>query len=328
MEAEAEAGDPLAQYLQSLRAAMKGQDYYSPLKPKDSNEPKLHEQNNKHDKNAKDDKNSKLFWLKRSAENGLALAQNELGNAYREGLLGMQTSFTEAAKWLTMSSVYNADALNNLGLLLLFSDASRSKAGEAVSYFKNGALMGSTAAMENLAIAYVKGSGVAKIDLDEAIYWFEMCGTGDSLYNIARLHTSREDDEKARSYMVRASNGGHVQASVALAEQLLASEGPKRFLEAAVFLKRAVRGGDGYSAFTLARLHLDGKLCTDIRHDGNSDTSQDTDREQHQKRQEYEKAKGLLHLAASRGVSEAAQFIQYLQVPTVDSSHTKVREDL
>ena len=94
---------------------------------------------------------------------------------------------------------------------------------EAVIMFARAAGEGSTLAMFNLGVAFLKGAGGLQKSVDEARRWFEKCGTPDALHALAKTHwdafqdSGREDADHAYVRTLRrAAEWGSAEAQTDL----------------------------------------------------------------------------------------------------------------
>jgi uncharacterized protein len=128
------------------------------------------------------DKDAGLAWLRKSADQGLAQAQFNLGLLYENGA-GVPRSQTDATLW-----------------------------------FKRAAEQGHTDAQVSLATQYMLGRGAPK-DFAQAAIWYERAAQGDDVaaqYIIASFYEHgdgvKQDLLKARGWYVQAARQGDVLA--------------------------------------------------------------------------------------------------------------------
>ena len=130
-----------------------------------------------------------LKWHRRVAENGLAFAQDILGEYYLKGE-GIAVDKVEAFKW-----------------------------------YKRAAEAGHKEAMLNLGVCFVHGNGTA-VDMRESLKWstraetWRDCGSGIKIYQRQKTAKETADDRKSRT--VSADNAAHAlsYASDIVAESL------------------------------------------------------------------------------------------------------------
>jgi TPR repeat protein len=121
-----------------------------------------------------DDKNytEAAKWYRKSAEEGYAKAQYELGYMYYDGE-GIEKDYSEALKWLRKSADQgNSDAQNALGHMYYLGDGVTENFSEAVKWYRKGAEQGNKYAQYNLGQMYEYGNGIAQ-DYSKAIEWYQ-----------------------------------------------------------------------------------------------------------------------------------------------------------
>ena len=112
------------------------------------------------------------FW-RPLAEQGDAGAQNNVGNAYLEGL-GVPQDFTEAAKWLHKAAAQGvANARTNLGLMYANGQGVTQDRAEAAKWWRKAAEQFHAEAQLYLGISYYTGLGVPKGSV-LAYMWFNL----------------------------------------------------------------------------------------------------------------------------------------------------------
>ncbi len=172
-----------------------------------------------------------------AAEQGDALAQYRLGEAYSNGN-GVEENRSEAAKWYRLAAEQgNTDAQYSLGCMYQkYSWAEHSDAeamkwflravelgdlrtinylgvissndqdyAEALKWFQLGAEKGDAQAQYNLAMTYDRGDSVSK-NIAEAIKWYRLAaeqGHDDALYRLAMLYEKGEGVEKNNAEAIR-----------------------------------------------------------------------------------------------------------------------------
>jgi localization factor PodJL len=121
-----------------------------------------------------------VSWLEKSAKQGNAKAQLQLGSLYLKGA-GVTRNIMQARKWLEMAA-NNGDALAMHDLAVLYSGGEGRKPdyARASDWFRRAAEQGVVDSMFNLGVAYVDGLGVEK-DLIQAYAWFSLAASqGDA----------------------------------------------------------------------------------------------------------------------------------------------------
>ena len=109
-------------------------------------------------------------WYRKSADQGNAWAQNNLGFCYQEGN-GVEQSYEEAMKWYLMAAGQNhSSAENAIGFFYAKGYGVVANKEEAVKWYKKAAEHGSHVAQYNLALCYLEGNGVEQ-SRNEAVKW-------------------------------------------------------------------------------------------------------------------------------------------------------------
>ena len=122
-----------------------------------------------------------LTELRTQAEQGDAKAQNELGEVFRLGKLGVATNQVEAVKWFRKAAEQgSAVAHHCLGSMYQAGQGVPKDIAEALKCHRRAAELGWVPAQLRLGEIYANGLGVPK-DLTEAIKWYCMAADyGDS----------------------------------------------------------------------------------------------------------------------------------------------------
>ena len=110
--------------------------------------------------------------LRKSAEQGNALAQNNLGVMYAEGH-GVSRDYAEAVKWFRKSAEQgNSAGESNLGEMYVKGLGVSVNYEEAMRWFRRSAEQGDAAGEANLGWMYQRGHGVSQ-DYAEALKWLK-----------------------------------------------------------------------------------------------------------------------------------------------------------
>ncbi|MGD9554065.1 MAG: tetratricopeptide repeat protein [Arcobacteraceae bacterium] len=115
-----------------------------------------------------------LMWYEKSASKEYTPAQNELGNIYLEGRLGIEKDLDKAFEWYQKASDNGYfDAINNLGYMYDLGLGTKQDYLKAAKLYELAASQGSIRAMYNLGIMYKQGQGVKK-DMIQAYKWLDL----------------------------------------------------------------------------------------------------------------------------------------------------------
>ena len=114
---------------------------------------------------------SSFYWMKRSAELGIASAQNDLGECYLMGR-GVSKDHIEAIKWYTKSAQQgNAKAQYNLGYCYKYGYGVPLDYINAAKWYRKAAEQGHNRAQRQLGDCYYYGDGVSR-DYVIAVDWY------------------------------------------------------------------------------------------------------------------------------------------------------------
>ena len=90
-----------------------------------------------------------MKWFKRSAEQGNARAQNNLGECYRDGD-GVEQNYKEAVAWFKKAvEKENIEALNNLGDCYYWGQGVEQSYKESAKWYQKAAEQGREVSMLN-----------------------------------------------------------------------------------------------------------------------------------------------------------------------------------
>jgi len=113
---------------------------------------------------------TELDKIRKAAEQGDAVAQNNLGVCYEQGN-GVAQDIDEAVKWYRKAAEQGlAEAQNNLGVCYLMGRGVPEDEAEGVKWLRLGAEQGYVLAQRNLGSCYANGYGVPQ-DKAEAVKW-------------------------------------------------------------------------------------------------------------------------------------------------------------
>jgi TPR repeat protein len=111
-------------------------------------------------------------WYRKAAEQGHATAQNNLGFCFKRGE-GVGQDFAEAASWCRKAAEQgHTNAENELGSCLYNGKGVSQDRAEAASWFRKAAEQGHAGAQNWLAFCFKRGEGVDQDDA-EAARWFQ-----------------------------------------------------------------------------------------------------------------------------------------------------------
>ena len=131
------------------------------------------------------------------AEQGDAVAQNELGSRYYAGR-GVERDDAAAAHWIRLAAAQGyAPAQYNLGLLHFRNRGVAGSDAEAARSYREAAEQGYPPAQAGLGYLYIYGAGVDE-DHVLAYMWLELAWRGAENDFMRRLYAARRDELAAR----------------------------------------------------------------------------------------------------------------------------------
>ena len=137
-----------------------------------------------------------------AAEQGLAMAQFNLGITYASGR-GVLKDEVEAVKWFRLAAGQgHANAQYNLGVRYAFGQGVLKDEAEAVRWYRLAAEQGLATAQFNLGVAYANGQGVLK-DSVLAHMWYNIAGANGN--EAARKLRDNLEDDMTRAEISRAT---------------------------------------------------------------------------------------------------------------------------
>lgn len=123
-------------------------------------------------------------WYLKAARLGDPVAAFLVGRDYERGAAGLERDRAEALKWYrSAASKGNADAMNNIAVMYALGEGVAKDPAEAVSWYRKAAEAGNSNAMFNLAAHYDDGIGL-KESPEDAAHWVLqsiLAGNADAL---------------------------------------------------------------------------------------------------------------------------------------------------
>ena len=139
-----------------------------------------------------------MKWYREAAGQSDALAQFNVGCLYQDGL-GVKQDYAEAMSWYRKAAdQHNADAQNNIGMLYEKGLGVEQNYMSAMAWFYMAADQGNALAQDNIGWLYEKGFGVAQ-DYAKAMVWYHKAadqGDADAKANIERLSQGEGQGEQ------------------------------------------------------------------------------------------------------------------------------------
>ena len=210
---------------------------------------------------------AKAFALfEKSANQGNAKAQNELGFMYYNGQ-GVKQDFKKAFALFEKSAKQgDAEAQCNLGSVYYNGDGVKQDFEKAFSLFEKSAKQGKAEAQFALGVMYEKGQGVAK-DFEKAIYWYEQAanqGNAKAQNNLGLMYENgrgvAKDFEKAIYWYEQATNQGLAEAQYNLGLMYYEGQGvEKDFNKAFYWYEKSAKQGFAEAQYNLGLMYHEGQ---------------------------------------------------------------------
>ena len=128
-------------------------------------------------------------WYSKAAASGLAKAQYNMGQLYREGK-GVPQSYKEAAKWYKKAADQGyTEAQYNLGVMYYRGNGVTLDYPEAIKWYRKAAEQGAANAQNYLGFMYENGYGVNR-NKNKAIFWYKKAadlGSDNAKNNLERI---------------------------------------------------------------------------------------------------------------------------------------------
>ena len=210
--------------------------------------------------------------LRKSAEQGNARAQNNLGVMYAEGK-GVSRNDSEAVKWFRKSAEQgNSAGQSNLGEMYRDGRGVTPNDEEAVSWFQRSAEQWDAAGEANLGAMYLKGLGVSQ-DYGEALKWLKKSADQGNAWGqcaLGRMYAEGkgvpQDDVEALKWFRKAADWyhqnakqGNAGAQLALGEMYANGFGvSKDYAEAAKWFRKSAEQGNAVAQRSLGMMYVDG----------------------------------------------------------------------
>lgn len=157
-------------------------------------------------------------WFRKSAQQGHALGQHNLGVMYAKGL-GVKRSYAEAVKWYRKAAEQeHPESQINLGLMYSRGLGVKRNYAAAVEWYLKAVERGDAGGHNNLGAMYEQGQGIAKNYVEAAKHYSQAASKGYDWgqYNIGRMYEYGlgvpKDLKTALVWYRKAANQGNVEA--------------------------------------------------------------------------------------------------------------------
>ncbi len=208
-----------------------------------------------------------FYWCQLAAAQGLSAAQNTFGYLYENGL-GVEASPVAAAQWY--QKAVDQELMEAYWNLCLMYDSGRGvpqNAGRGVLLAKAAAEQGHASAQCHLGMCALQGRGCLQ-SYPEAVSWFKLAADQNDVaaqWNLGLLLRDGNGGMPRRSseavyWFRRASDAGHLGASLALATALDVGVGTDvNLVEAVDLYQRVLAAGMHEAAWPLAECYQYGR---------------------------------------------------------------------
>lgn len=189
------------------------------------------------------DYNKAFYWTKKSAEQGNAIAQGNIGLIYQLGR-GIEKNAVLAHEWfLKAAEQGNSSSQFCLGLHYETGEGVEKDMEKAAYWYKKGAEQGEERAQYNLAFLYYYGEGVEK-DIEKSVFWYKKAAEQDFVnakYNLGVLYSIEKDFERAVYWFNKASKQGDIKATFKLGKYYFEGLGVERdYKTSKLLLEKAI----------------------------------------------------------------------------------------
>jgi alpha/beta superfamily hydrolase len=209
------------------------------------------------------DRTQAFEWYRKAAEQGLAVAQLNVGIAYDEGL-GIPQDYTQAIEWYRKAAEQGlVNAQLNLGYKYEKGQGTLQDYKQAIAWYRRAADQGDANAQFNLGVMYANGQGAPQ-SYGQAISWYRKAadqGYAKAQYGLGYIYANGQgipkDNAQAAAWYRKATEQGHADAkhNLRLAEEELGKE------QLAVSVKKQNEAlkARGYKHMPFADFELDAK---------------------------------------------------------------------
>ncbi len=207
-----------------------------------------------------------VHWLKKAAEQGHELAQNQLGRMYETGR-GSAQDDEQAVFWYRRAAEQgNGWALVGLGVMYLKGRGVEKDYQQAVYWFRKAAERGNVASQCQLAWLYRDGRGVEQ-DHKKSVYWFQKAAEqGDELaqYLLGGICEERPDAEQgyeqAAYWYRKAAEQNHVASQKQLGKMYRDGRGVEQDdVQAVYWFRKSAQQGNDWGQYYLGLMYQEGR---------------------------------------------------------------------
>jgi len=158
------------------------------------------------------------YWFKKSASQGNASGQYNLGELYHNGL-GVNRNMQEGYRLYSKAAAQgNVTAIGSVGYCYMTGEGVAKDIAKGLEWFRKAADMGNAQSMFNIGVCYDDGVGVKK-DATEAVIWYRKSaeqGNTEAMMEMAMHYMNgdgvKKDKEEAVKWMRKAAESGNANA--------------------------------------------------------------------------------------------------------------------
>ncbi|MCQ2573379.1 MAG: hypothetical protein MJ182_05755 [Treponema sp.] len=205
-------------------------------------------------------------WYKKSAEQGFALGQNNLGLMYENGQ-GVPQDYAKAVDWYKKSAEQGfAISQNNLGDMYEYGKGVPQDYAKAVDWYKKSAEQGNASAQCNLGYMYEYGKGVPQ-DYAKAVDWYKKSaeqGNARAQNHLGDMYEYGQgvpqDYVKAVEWYKKSAEQGNAYGQNHLGDMYEYGKGvPQDYAKAVEWYKKSAEQGNSLGQAKLGDMYEDGK---------------------------------------------------------------------
>jgi TPR repeat protein len=179
------------------------------------------------------DNREAVAWYRKAAEQGFALAENNLGVMYAKGL-GVPRDDAQALSWFRKAAEQGFEAAEaSIGISYEDGKGVAKDDVQAATWYRKAAEKGYAQAELNLGVMYLKGVGVPKDDL-QAFSWIRKAaeqGHAHAQFNLGLMYESGtgaiKNDAEAFDWICKAAQHGDLAGQINLGRRYLKGIGVK-----------------------------------------------------------------------------------------------------
>ncbi|MCG8687297.1 MAG: caspase family protein, partial [Desulfobacterales bacterium] len=206
-------------------------------------------------------------WYRKSAEQGYAEAQNDIGFLYEKGL-GVEKDYFQASGWYRKAAQKGyVVAQNNIGFLYEKGLGVEKDYLKAAYWYRKAAHQGNNWAQQSLGYLYEKGLGVEQ-DYAQATLWYrktaeQMFGNLSNQFGCSEILNISEKTRQSfldefdfyLNSTIKAAEQGDTLAQNVLGFYFILQKEPYNFIQAYKWIRKAAEKNDAFAQMFLATFY-------------------------------------------------------------------------